>query len=57
MALTTPNDRMLVNVIATYEREVMGPRLTSNQVTRIAESIKRMMMDEIHSEKSSATSG
>ena len=54
MALTTPNARMLVNVIATYEREVMGPRLTSNQVTRIAESIKRMMMDEIHSEKSSA---
>lgn len=52
MALTTPNDRTLVNVIAVYEREIMGPKLTTNQITRIAEAAKRMMLDEIHSEKS-----
>lgn len=52
MALITPTDRTLVNVIAAYEREIMGPRLSANDLTRIAESIKRMMLDEIHSAKS-----
>ncbi len=51
MALTTPNDRTLVNIIAAYEREIMGPRLTVSQITRIAETAKRMLLDEIHSEK------
>ena len=51
MALNTPNDRTLINVIVAYEREIMGPKLTANQITRIAESAKRMLMDEIHSEK------
>ncbi len=27
MALTTPNDRTLLNVIVAYERELMGPNL------------------------------
>lgn len=52
MALITPTDRALVNVIAAYEREIMGPRLTANDLSRIAESMKRMMLDEIHSAKS-----
>ena len=52
MALTTPTDRALLNVVAAYEREFMGPKLTMNQLTRIAESMKRMMVDEIHSAKS-----
>ena len=52
MALTTPNDRLLLNVISTYERELMGPKLTTNELARIAESMKRMMMDEIQSAKS-----
>ena len=52
MALNTPTDRALVNVIAAYEREIMGARLSANDLTRIAESIKRMMLDEIHSAKS-----
>ncbi len=51
MALTTSNDRALVTVIAAYERELMGPRLTTSQITRIAETAKRMLLDEIHSEK------
>ncbi len=51
MALNTPNDRTLLNVIAAYEREIMGAKLTTNQITRIAETMKRMMLDEIHSEK------
>lgn len=51
MALTTPNDRALINVIAAYEREVMGEKLTITQINRIAETAKRMLMDEIHSEK------
>ncbi len=52
MALNTPNDRSLFNLVAAYERELMGARLTTNQITRIAESTKRMLLDEIHSQKS-----
>ena len=52
MALITPTDRGLVTIIAAYEREVMGPKLTISQLNRIAESAKRMLLDEIHSEKS-----
>ncbi len=52
MALNTTNDRALINVVAAYEREIMGPKLTANQLTRIAETTKRMLLDEIHSAKS-----
>ena len=52
MALTTPTDRTLLNVVSAYERELMGPKLTTNELTRIAETMKRMMMDEIQSTKS-----
>lgn len=52
MAITTPNDRALLNVIAAYERELMGPKLTMTQLTRITESMKRMMLDELQSAKS-----
>ena len=52
MALTTPTDRALLNVVAAYEREFMGPKLTTNELARIAESMKRMMTDEIQSAKS-----
>ena len=51
MALNTPNDRNLVNVIGAYERELGGRRLTTNEITRLAESVKRYLMDEIHSQK------
>ena len=44
--------RALINVVAAYEREIMGPKLTANQLTRIAETTKRMLLDEIHSAKS-----
>ena len=53
MALNTPNDRTLINVIAAYERELMGPKLTTNELARIAETMKRMMLDELQSAKSS----
>ena len=29
MALNTTNDRALINVVAAYEREIMGPKLTA----------------------------
>lgn len=51
MALTTPNDRTLLNTIAAYEREVLGRRLTTNELTRLTESIKRSVLDEIHALK------
>jgi hypothetical protein len=51
MALNTPNDRNLVNVIGAYERELSGRRLTTNEITRLTESVKRYMMDELHSQK------
>jgi hypothetical protein len=51
VALTTPNDRTLMNVIAAYEREVMGRRLTINELTRLTESVKRGVLDEIHALK------
>ena len=51
MALDSPNDRALINVIAHYDREVMGPPLTARQIARIAEAIKRLVFDEIHTQK------
>ena len=54
MALDSPNDRALVNVIAHYGREVMGPPLTDRQTARIAESVKRLVFDEIHTQKARA---
>ncbi len=54
MALDSPNDRTLFSVVARYEREVMGPRLTDRQLTRIAEAVKRLLFDEIHSAKAAA---
>ena len=52
MALTTPTDRALLNVITAYERELMGNKLTMSQLNGIAESMKRMMLDELQSAKS-----
>ena len=51
MALDSPNDRTLINVIAHYSREVMGPPLTDRQIARIAEAVKRLVFDEIHTQK------
>ena len=53
MALNTPNDRTLVNVIGTYEREIAGRPLSTRQLAIIAEAAKRFVLDEIHSLKSS----
>ena len=53
MALITPTDRSLINVISAYEREIMGQKLTIAQINRIAESTKRLLLDEIHSAKHS----
>ena len=54
MALNSPNDRTLLSVVARYEGEVMGPRLSDRQLTRIAEAVKRLVFDEIHSAKAAA---
>ena len=51
MAIETPNDRTLVNVVAHYEREVPGRQLTFQQLTNVAETAKRLILDEIHSMK------
>ncbi len=51
MTLDSPNDRSLINVIAHYDREVMGPPLTARQIARIAEAVKRLVFDEIHTQK------
>ena len=51
MALDSPNDRALINVIAHYDRAVMGPPLTARQIARIAEAVKRLVFDEIHTQK------
>ena len=51
MALNSPTDRTLFSVVGRYEQEVMGPRLTDRQLTRIAEAVKRFLFDEIHSAK------
>ena len=53
MALITPTDRSLINVISAYEREIMGQKLTIAQINRIAESTKRLLLAEIHSAKHS----
>ena len=55
MALTSPNDRTLLTVVVRYEQEVMGRRLSDRQLTRIAEAVKRLVFDEIHSAKASAS--
>lgn len=54
MALNSPTDRTLFSVVARYEQEVMGARLTDRQLTRIAEAVKRLVFDEIHSAKAAA---
>ena len=54
MSLDSPNDRTLVNVVAHYERELMGRRLTVGQITAIAEAAKRLVLDEIHGLKADA---
>ena len=53
MAIDTPNDRVLFNAIAHYEREIPGRLLTSAQLARVTETAKRMILDEIHSAKAS----
>jgi len=52
MALDAPNDRILLNAISHYERELPGRLLTATQLARVAEAAKRMILDEIHSAKS-----
>ena len=54
MALNSPTDRTLLSVVARYEQEVMGPRLSDRQLARIAEAVKRLVFDEIHSAKAAA---
>ncbi|MCI0888605.1 MAG: hypothetical protein J4N28_03175 [Chloroflexi bacterium] len=54
MALNSPTDRTLLSVVTRYEQEVMGPRLSDRQLTRIAEAVKRLLFDEIHSAKAAA---
>ena len=54
MAMETPNDRTLINVVAHYERETMGPRLSGQQIARIAEAAKRWVLDEVHAQKAAA---
>ena len=52
MALeNNPTDNALRNVVAQYERQVGGRNLTPSEVTRIAESAKRLVLDEVHSLK------
>jgi hypothetical protein len=52
MALDTPNDRALLNAVAHYDREIPGQPLTGTQIARVAEAVKRFIVDEIHSAKS-----
>ena len=54
MPLNSPTDRTLLSVVTRYEQEVMGPRLSDRQLTRIAEAVKRLLFDEIHSAKAAA---
>ena len=51
MALDTPNDRALVNAIGHYDGEIPGQPLTATQLNRVAEAVKRFIVDEIHSAK------
>jgi hypothetical protein len=51
MALDAPNDRILLNAVSHYEREIPGRLLTVAQLARVAETAKRMILDEIHSAK------
>ncbi|MCH8847962.1 MAG: hypothetical protein IIC32_03190 [Chloroflexi bacterium] len=51
MPLNSPTDRTLLSVVTRYEQEVMGRRLSDRQLTRIAEAVKRLLFDEIHSAK------
>jgi hypothetical protein len=51
MALDTPNDRALFNVVAHYDREIPGRELTIAQLTRVVETAKRLVIDELHSAK------
>ncbi len=51
MALDTPNDRALLNAVGHYDREIPGGLLTASQLARVAEAVKRFIVDEIHSVK------
>ena len=52
MALDTPNDRALLTTIGHYESEIPGKPLTAGQIAKVAETVKRFIVDEIHSAKS-----
>ena len=54
MALTTPTDRNMLNVVGQYEREISGKQLTMAQLSRIAETAKRMVLDELQSVKAAS---
>ena len=51
MAFDTPNDRALLNAIGHYDREIPGRPLTAGQLAKVAEAVKRLIVDEIHSAK------
>lgn len=51
MALDSPNDRALFNAIAHYEREIPGRQLTVAHLTKVVETAKRLIIDELHSAK------
>jgi hypothetical protein len=52
MALeNTPTDNALQTVIGQYEHQVSGRSLSMTELKRIAESAKRMILDEVQSLK------
>ena len=51
MAIETPNDRTLLNVVSHFEREIPGRQLTVAQINSVTEAAKRLIIDEIHSMK------
>ena len=47
----TPTDNALRTVVSQYERQVGGRNLSISELNRIAESAKRMILDEVQSLK------
>jgi len=51
MALDTPNDQALLNALGHSDGEIPGKPLTPSQIAKVAEVVKRLIVDEIHSAK------
>ncbi|MEX2431469.1 MAG: hypothetical protein WD645_06065 [Dehalococcoidia bacterium] len=47
----TPTDNALRTVVAQYERQIGGRSLSMAELNRIAESAKRLVLDEVQSLK------